>query len=93
MFLTPHCNITYLKWDWESQVHKVISNTTHNMGTDSTNQYMLQQQDRIEKNAQIKVEILPLMNAAKSASDSLGLNSGTAWPAPLNVAKVSPLYS
>lgn len=33
------------------------------------------------------------MKAEKNASDSLGLNIGTAWPAPLNVAKVSPLYS
>lgn len=61
------------------------------METDSTS--MLQQHDRLGKNAHIKVEILPLMNAAKNASDSLGLNSGTAWPAPLNVANVSPLYS
>lgn len=29
----------------------------------------------------------------KKASDSLGLKMGTAWPAPLNVAKVSPSYS
>lgn len=35
----------------------------------------------------------PRRKDEKKASDSLGLNRGTACPAPLNVAKVSPSYS
>lgn len=35
----------------------------------------------------------PSKKDEKSASDSLGLKIGTAWPAPLNVANVSPAYS
>jgi hypothetical protein len=29
----------------------------------------------------------------KNVSELLGLKQGTAWPAPLNVANVSPSYS
>lgn len=34
-----------------------------------------------------------MRKAEKKASEALGLKQGTAWPAPLNVANVSPLYS
>jgi hypothetical protein len=35
----------------------------------------------------------PRRKAEKNASELLGLKSGTACPAPLNVANVSPSYS
>ena len=34
-----------------------------------------------------------LVRSEKNASELLGLKQGTAWPAPLNVANVSPSYS
>lgn len=35
----------------------------------------------------------PLRKEEKNASELLGLKQGTAWPAPRNVANVSPSYS
>lgn len=37
--------------------------------------------------------VSPCRKEVKNASELLGLKQGTAWPAPLNVANVSPWYS